>query len=104
MAKSLSPISLIAVSHETRCHWPSTSFTGYLRRRSPCTSSRTDAPLAQCEPRLLGLSHPGSWPIQTPFETSAITVQPTEQCVQTFLRVVTVAPGAGGGPASALRT
>src|SRR5439155_12061140 len=43
-------------------------------------------------------------PIQTPFATSAITVQPTEQCVQTFFRVVTVAPGAGGGPASALRT
>src|SRR3954463_12508759 len=33
-----------------------------------------------------------------------MTVQPTEQCVQTFLRIVTVAPGGGGGPASALRT
>ena len=34
----------------------------------------------------------------------AMTVQPTEQCVQTFLRTVTAAPGGGGGPASALRT
>ena len=33
-----------------------------------------------------------------------MTVQPTEQWVQTFLRIVTVAPGGGGGPASALRT
>ena len=32
----------------------------------------------------MGESQPGSWPIQTPFATSAITVQPTEQCVQTF--------------------
>src|SRR5205807_9530706 len=27
----------------------------------------------------------GSWPIHTPFATSATTVQPTEQCVQMFL-------------------
>src|ERR1700704_6398657 len=33
-----------------------------------------------------------------------MTVQPTEQCVQTFLRTVSAAPGGGGGPASALRT
>ena len=33
-----------------------------------------------------------------------MTEQPTEQWVQTFLRVVTVAPAGGGGPASALRT
>ncbi len=77
---------------------------GYLSRRSPETSSRTEAPLAQCEPRLIGLSQLGSWPIQTPFATSAVTVQPTEQCVQMLLRRITSAPGAGGGPASALRT
>src|SRR5262249_4965974 len=61
-------------------------------------------PLAQCEPRLIGESQPGSWPIHTPFATSATTVQPTEQCVQMFLRMVTCAPAGGGGPASALRT
>ena len=33
-----------------------------------------------------------------------MTVQPTEQCVQMFLRMVTAAPGFAGGPASALRT
>src|SRR5882757_5947978 len=32
-----------------------------------------------------------------------MTEQPTEQWVQTFLRVVTAAPGGGGGPASACR-
>src|ERR1700738_2124789 len=52
----------------------------------------------------MGLSYSGSWPIHTPFATSAITEQPTEQWVQTFLRVVTVAPGGGGGPACAFRT
>src|SRR2546425_5057779 len=46
---------------------PLTSFIGYFKRRSPCTSSRTEAPLAQCEPRLIGESQPGSWPIHTPF-------------------------------------
>src|SRR4051794_19883344 len=104
MVPSLSPISFIATSHETRDHWPLASFIGYFRRRSPDTSSRTDAPLAQCEPRLIGESQLGSWPIQTPLATSAITVQPTEQCVQMFLRMVTCAPAGGGGPASALRT
>src|SRR5437762_9110591 len=52
----------------------------------------------------MGLSQLGSWPIHTPLETSAVTVQPTAQCVQTFLRMSTAAPGAAGGPASALRT
>src|SRR5260370_29463187 len=80
-------------------HFPSTSFVGYLRRRSPLTSSRTDAPLEQCDPRLIGLSQLGSWPSQTPFCTSAVTVQPTEQCVQMLLRVSTGIPGFGGGPA-----
>src|SRR6188472_2753940 len=101
---SLSPISLMATSQDTRCHFPPVSFIGYLRRRSPDTSSRTEAPLAQCEPRLIGESQLGSWPIQTPLATSAVTVQPTEQCVQTLLRIVTAAPAGGGGPASALRT
>src|SRR5260370_7726160 len=87
-----------------RTHFPSTSFVGYLRRRSPLTSSRTDAPLEQCDPRLIGLSQLGSWPSQTPFCTSAVTVQPTEQCVQMLLRVSTGIPDFGGGPASALRT
>src|SRR5262249_30181620 len=80
------------------------SLTGYLSRRSPCTNSRTAAPLAQCEPRLIGLSQLGSWPIHTPFCTSAVTVQPTEQWVHMFLRTSTRAPALGGGPASALRT
>ena len=67
MSFSLSPISLIAWSQERRCHWPPTSFIGYFSRRSPCTISRTEAPLAQCVPRLIGLSQDGSWPTQTPF-------------------------------------
>src|SRR5262249_38657549 len=104
IAVSLSPISSIAVSHEICFHSPPSSFIGYFKRRSPCTSSRTAAPLAQCEPRLIGESHPGSWPIHTPFDTLAMTVQPTEQWVQPFLRMVTAAPGCGGGPALALRT
>src|SRR6185312_17054914 len=97
-------MSFMATSQETRCHWPPESFIGYFRRRSPETSSRTEAPLAQCEPRLIGLSQLGSWPIQTPFDTSAVTVQPTAQWVQILLRIVTAAPGAAGGPAFALRT
>src|SRR6267378_6062682 len=87
-----------------RTHFPSTSFVGYLSRRSPPTSSRTDAPLEQCDPRLIGLSQLGSWPSQSPFCTSAVTVQPTEQWVQMLLRVSTPIPGRGGGPAWALRT
>src|ERR1039458_5926526 len=94
----------MAWPHLMRVHWPFTSFIGYFNRRSPMTSSRTEAPLAQCEPRLIGESQLGSWPIHTPFDTSAVTVQPTAQCVQTLLRMVTAAPLAGGGPASALRT
>src|SRR3979490_2316161 len=104
MALSLSPISSMACCQDTLVHCPFTSFIGYFRRRSPCTSSRTDAPFAQCEPRLIGESQPGSWPILTPLATSATTVQPTEQCVQMFLRMVTATPGAAGGPACALRT
>src|SRR5256714_10102234 len=93
----------MATSHDIFCHSPLTSFIGYFRRRSPCTSSRVAAPLAQCEPRLIGESQPGSWPTQTPLTTSAMTVQPTEQCVQMFLRMV--APEVAIDPAaSALRT
>ena len=44
---------------------------------------------------MIGESQPGSWPIQTPFDTSAMTVQPTEQCVQMFLRMVTCSAGGG---------
>src|SRR3954469_12899035 len=104
MLISLSPMSLIAWSQLTRVHWPPTSFIGYFKRRSPETSSRTDAPLAQCEPRLIGESQLGSWPIQTPLATSAVTVQPTEQWVQMLLRTVPCAPAGGGGPAFACRT
>src|ERR1700704_6505290 len=93
----------MAWSHESRVHSPLTSFIGYFRRRSPCTSSRTEAPLAQCEPRLIGLSQAGSCPTQTPFCTSAITVQPTEQCVQMFF-LISVGPPTIFGPACALRT
>src|SRR4029078_5211447 len=93
----------MATSQDIFCHSPLTSFIGYFRRRSPCTSSRTEAPLAQCEPRLIGLSHAGSWPTQTPFCTSAITVQPTEQCVQMFFLISVGAPTIFG-PAWALRT
>src|ERR1700716_3169384 len=93
----------MAWSQAIFCHSPLTSFIGYLRRRSPCTSSRTEAPLAQCEPRLIGLSHAGSCPTHTPFWTSAITVQPTEQCVQMFFLISVGAPTIFG-PACALRT
>src|SRR3954463_1251585 len=93
----------MATSHAIFCHSPLTSFIGDFRRRSPCTSSRTEAPLAQCEPRLIGLSQAGSWPTQTPFCTSAITVQPTEQCVQMFFLISVGAP-TFSGPACALRT
>src|SRR6185369_7812825 len=93
----------MAWSHEIFCHSPLTSFIGYFSRRSPCTSSRTEAPLAQCEPRLIGLSQAGSWPTQTPLCTSAITVQPTEQCVQMFFLISVGAPTIFG-PACALRT
>src|SRR6476646_3610139 len=93
----------MAWSHDTFCHSPLTSFIGYFRRRSPCTSSRTEAPLAQCDPRLIGLSQAGSWPTHTPFCTVAITVQPTEQCVQRFFLTSVGAPTIFG-PACALRT
>ena len=79
------------VSQLMRFHSPPSFFIGYFRRRSPWACSRTAAPLAQCAPRLNGLSQPGSCPVQTPLLTSATTVQPTEQCVQTDL-IVSTAP------------
>src|SRR5690349_14718827 len=87
-----------------RVHWPFTSFIGYFRRRSPLTNSRTEAPLAQCEPRLIGDSQLGSWPTHTPLATSAVTVQPTEQCVQILLRMVAPEVSGPAAAASALRT
>src|SRR5262245_64451110 len=91
----------MAVSQLMRVHWPLTSFIGYFSRRSPCATSRAAAPLAQCEPRLIGESQAGSWPIQTPSATSAATEQPTEQNVQMLLRTVTCLPAGAGGPACA---
>src|SRR5436190_3445110 len=93
IARSLSPISLIAWSHEMRRYLPSTSFIGYLRRCEcsvmPC--SRMLAPLAQCAPRLMGDSKTGSWRTHTPSVTTASIEQPTEQCVQT-VRLISVLP------------
>src|SRR5690606_15819681 len=91
IAISLSPISSMAWSQEMRSHLPFTSLVGYFRRRSPWPCSRTEAPLAQCAPRLNGWSKAGSWPVHTPFCTSAMMPQPTEQCVQTVLTVFTAA-------------
>src|SRR5262249_58938171 len=82
----------------------SESFRGYFSGRAPLTSGRTEAPLAQCEPRLRGESQLGSWPTQTPFTTSAVTVQPTEQWVQMFLRITAPMLSGPATAASALRT
>src|SRR5258706_8851050 len=98
IASSLSPISLIAWSHEMRRYLPSISFIGYLRRCEcsvmPC--SRMLAPLAQCAPMLSGESNTGSWRTHTPSWTTASIEQPTEQCVQMvrFTSSFPVAPGA----------
>src|SRR5215470_13755996 len=85
IASMRSPISLIAVSQEILVYLPFTSFIGYFRRCEcsvmPC--SRTEAPLAQCAPRLSGESNTGSWRTQTPSCTTASIAQPTEQCVHT---------------------
>src|SRR5712691_5473703 len=85
IASSRSPTSLIASSHDIFCHLPLTSFIGDFSRcecsMTPC--SRTDAPLAQCAPRLSGESNTGSCRIHTPFSTTASMAQPTEQCVHT---------------------
>src|SRR5262252_3476530 len=80
-----SPISSIAWLQEMRWYLPFTSFIGDFSRCEcsvmPC--SRTEAPLAQCAPRLSGESNTGSWRTHTPFCTTASTAQPTEQCVHT---------------------
>src|SRR5690242_19368054 len=85
-------------------HCPASSFIGYFTRRSPWQTSRIAAPLAQWPPRLIGDSKVGSWLIQTPFCTSAVTVQPTEQCVQRFLMRLTSPVAAIGAAASAFCT
>ena len=78
-------ISSSATSQLIRWYLPLTSFIGYFSRCEssvmPC--SRTEAPFAQCAPRLSGESNTGSWRTQTPFWTTASIAQPTEQCVQT---------------------
>src|SRR5216684_2287437 len=85
--------SRIACSQERRWYLPFTSFIGYFSRCEcsviPC--SRTDAPLAQCAPRLSGESNTGSWRTHTPFCTTASMAQPTEQCVHT-VRFTSILP------------
>src|SRR5919106_3417935 len=78
-------ISSYAWSQEILFHLPPSSFIGYLRRCESCVMpcSRTEAPLAQCAPRLSGESNTGSCRIHTPFCTTASMAQPTEQCVHT---------------------
>ena len=85
IARSLSPTSLIACSHDSRCHLPPTSFIGVFSRcESSCMPcSRTEAPLAQWPPSEIGESNTGSWRTHTPFSTTASIAQPTEQCVHT---------------------
>src|SRR3989441_13359625 len=81
MASILPPISSIAVSQEMRWYLPFTSFIGYFSRCEcsvmPC--SRTEAPFAQCAPRLSGESNTGSCRTHTPFCTTASIAQPTER-------------------------
>src|SRR3989440_8897764 len=85
MSSSFLEISSYAWSHEMRCHLPPASFIGYFRRCESCVMpcSRTEAPLAQCAPRLSGESNTGSCRTQTPFSVTASIEQPTEQCVHT---------------------
>ena len=82
-SSSLALTSLSAWSQVMRWYLPLTSFIGYFSRYSPWPCSRTDAPLAQCAPRLIGESNTGSWRTQTPFSTTASIAQPTEQWVHT---------------------
>src|SRR5262245_22888670 len=85
--------SLSASSQLMRLYLPSTSFIGYFNRYSPWPFSRTAAPLAQCAPRLIGLSNTGSWRTQTPFSTTASIAQPTEQWPHTVRLTSTLAFG-----------
>ena len=94
-------ISFNATSQLIFWYLPLTSFIGYLRRISPWPCSRIAAPLAQCAPRLMGESNTGSWPIHTPFCTSASMAQPTEQWVHT-VRLTSTLPCGLTSAASAL--
>src|SRR5580693_2111749 len=62
MASRRSLTSLSASAQDIFCHLPLTSFIGDFNRCesaiTPC--SRTEAPLAQCAPRLMGESNTGS--------------------------------------------
>src|ERR1051325_3517471 len=90
--------------HEIFFHLPPSSFTGYFRRCESCVMpcSRTEAPLAQCAPRLSGESTTGSWRTQTPFCTTASMAQPTEQCVHT-VRFTSSLPSSAFASASPIR-
>ena len=103
MRSMASPISPMASSQLMRFHLPPVSFIGYFRRRVPMPCSRTEAPFAQCEPRFSGESKSGSCPVHTPFWTSAITPQPTEQWVQMLRRISVAIPSFGPVAALALR-
>jgi hypothetical protein len=93
----LALISFSAWSQVMRWYLVPTSFIGYLRRYSPWPFSRTAAPLAQCAPRLMGLSNTGSWRTHTPFSTTASMAQPTEQCPQTVRLTFNLAGAERGG-------
>src|SRR5690606_3420129 len=89
MAFSLAVTSSSACCQLMRWYLPLTSFIGVLSRWSPWPCSRTEAPLAQCEPMLSGESKTGSCRTHTPFSTTASSAQPTEQWVQTVRRTST---------------
>src|SRR3954468_14005008 len=103
IASIFDEISSYAWSHVRRFHFPASSFIGYLRRCESCVMpcSRTEAPFAQCPPRLIGESNTGSCRIQTPSWTTASIAQPTEQCVQTE-RLTSILPAVISSLASAL--
>src|SRR3954469_20973125 len=104
ISRSFFEISSLAWSQLPFGHLPPSSFIGDFRRYESCVMpcSRTDAPLAQCPPRLRGESNTGSWRIQTPFCTTASIAQPTEQCVQTVRFTSTLAPASSFAWASCI--